>query len=75
MVSSAPPSAPHGACCTSATSDKFAATWGIMPKESESPIHSTFFFVADRGSGGPLLHVARLMVTPPSAAVQLYRAS
>jgi hypothetical protein len=46
-----------------------------MPKESESPIHSTFFFVADRGSGGPLLHVARLMITPPSAAVQLYRAS
>ena len=60
-------------------SDRFAATKPIMPMLSESPIQSAFFFVVDMGSGGPLLHVAKLMGVDggelPGSAVQFHRAS
>ena len=46
-----------------------------MPIESESPMYTTFLSVVDMGSGGPPLHVAKLIGVegggPPGAGVQL----
>ena len=53
-------------------SDKFDATIGIMPNDSESPIQRTFFFVVDIGRGGPDLQtLAAVELALPSAGTHV----
>lgn len=67
FVSSAPPSPPHGECCTSATEASSVATKGVYPIDTESPMISTFFSVVESGSGGPVLQTWSPITGSPAA--------
>ena len=67
-VSSAPPSAPHGECCTRAFVAKALATHGVYPTDTESPTMSTFFSEVLYGIGGPVLQTWSPIVTLPMDA-------
>ena len=66
-VSSAPPSPPHGACCTKVVAAMIEATTGVYPKLTLSPITTTFFLAGSADNGAPGLQT-HLPVTLPAAA-------
>jgi hypothetical protein len=53
-------------------SDRFAATWGVYPMLSESPMMSTFFSVEDGLTGAPGLQGHLLVTLGAPTASQLY---
>jgi hypothetical protein len=67
-TSSAPPPPAHGECCTNAIEDMFAATTGVYPMDTESPITIAEGSGGEGGRCAPGGHTNVEDTLPPPAA-------